>query len=673
MSTPRPSKRQRICRACDQCRRRKSKCDGEQPVCKICMAAGRTCSYENGKGRRGLPTGYVRGLEVALGMVFEHFPDSQTTLLKLLRDSQTDRGHALELWRKSKVASQISNVAYPSPEDSALAGEDCVLNDVEWEDTGRHDIPHNPPATVEAPDATSDNIPILYPLPVVPSTGPQRHRHGHIPLPPDTADLIDLYYAHTHSWLPVIERRDLLRTMYTYSTDSSSPDHSHRLLWAVVAYAAFISSRENDSILDSGEILSSIQQELLAGAKTLMLGDIQALLVLVLFHLGKGDIQLAWIMLGQAVRMMVVMQPSQQEHCRFVNTFHACSFLDCVTSSLMNRAPSLSFEEQAALRQIDEDGMEEWDSWKIPTQGDLIHLGSAPKGPLRSLSMFNRLSRLAQLMSRALYCPMDTRVRHSILSEIQESRNVIESLYPYRGLDSATPPLMTLHMTGAFTLLSVLHRFNSKGPGSEELIIAACHSMLDLLADYVKMAGTVRSSPLLAVFALQCQLSLNSPSTCTEDYALISIKSRLSEYQHWVQSYGVPSGGGQALNSVVSMTDNEGSKTAAFAADHFTTLNEPAFLLPVTMPNELPRATGSVATKASYLTPASNVPTNLPPSRSPALLDDTDAFDELFEELVTTIPNTSQRFEPEFAQNLGFYAGDLEADFLTQLNQPPES
>jgi hypothetical protein len=164
--------------------------------------------------------------------------------------------------------------------------------------------------------------------------------------------------------------------------------------------------------------------------------------------------------------------------------------------------------------------------------------------------------------------------------------------------------------------------------------------MLDLLADYVKMTGTVRSSPLLAVYALQCQLSLNSPSICTEDSALISIKGRLSEYQHWVQSYDAPSSEGQALNSVVSMAENEMSKTAAFPADPFTTLNEPAFLLPSTTPNDLRPATGSVATKASYLTPASNMPKNLPSSQSPALLDDTDAFDELFEELVTTIPNT---------------------------------
>ncbi|CEL03142.1 hypothetical protein ASPCAL04299 [Aspergillus calidoustus] len=670
MSSPRPSKRQRICRACDQCRRRKSKCDGEQPVCKICRAAGRTCSYENGGGRRGLPTGYVRGLEVALGLVFQHIPDSQATLLKLLRDSQTDRSLALETWRKSKVASQISTLAYPSPRDSALADGDCVLDDEEWEDHGSHDISSNLPAPVAAPDTTSHDIHSLHPLPVAPSTRSQKLRD--LSLPPDTADLIDMYYIHTHSWLPVIERRDLLRTMYTYSTDSSSPGHSHRLLWAVVAYAIFISGRDGDSIPDPGYVLSSIQQEVLAASKTWALGDVQTLVILVLFYLGKGEIQSAWVLLGQTVRMLVVMQHSQQEQGRFVNTFHACSFLDCVTSSLMNRAPSLSFAEHSALKQVDEDGMEEWDSWNLRTQGDPMQPRSAPKGPLRSLSILNQLSRFALLSSRALYCPLDIPARHGILSEAQESRNATESLYPYRGLDTATPPLVTLHLTGAFTLLSALRRFDSKGPGLAELTVATCHGVLDLLADYVKMTGTARSSPLLGVFALQCQLSLETLSTCTEYPAMLSIKSRLSEYQAWVQGNDVPSSDGQAVTPVGPVTNDERSKTAAFSAAQITTLDESAFLLSNTRPKDPARASNAGVTKAPYPTPSSSIPTNLAPSsQSPALLGDTDAFDELFEELVTTIPNT--RFEPEFAHNLGFYAGDLEADFLTQLNQPPGS
>ncbi|KAJ5327473.1 uncharacterized protein N7506_010575 [Penicillium brevicompactum] len=47
---------------------------------------------------------------------------------------------------------------------------------------------------------------------------------------------------------------------------------------------------------------------------------------------------------------------------------------------------------------------------------------------------------------------------------------------------------------------------------------------------------------------------------------------------------------------------------------------------------------------------------------------ETGGFDALFEEMVTSMP--SNRQQPTFAQNLGFYAGDLDKDFLEQLQQP---
>ncbi|KAL4770203.1 hypothetical protein BDW60DRAFT_209386 [Aspergillus nidulans var. acristatus] len=47
---------------------------------------------------------------------------------------------------------------------------------------------------------------------------------------------------------------------------------------------------------------------------------------------------------------------------------------------------------------------------------------------------------------------------------------------------------------------------------------------------------------------------------------------------------------------------------------------------------------------------------------------DNDGLDKLFKELVPSIPT---RLEPEFAQNLGFDAGDLDPDFMTHLQQRP--
>ncbi|KAJ5817856.1 hypothetical protein N7447_007864 [Penicillium robsamsonii] len=49
----------------------------------------------------------------------------------------------------------------------------------------------------------------------------------------------------------------------------------------------------------------------------------------------------------------------------------------------------------------------------------------------------------------------------------------------------------------------------------------------------------------------------------------------------------------------------------------------------------------------------------------PVALVDNEGFDALFEEMVTPIPLNRQ--QPLFAQNFGFYAGNLVRDFLKQL------
>jgi hypothetical protein len=62
-------------------------------------------------------------------------------------------------------------------------------------------------------------------------------------LPSETWHLLDVYFSYTHSWLPIIEKHDLLRTSYQYSqnrgTTSSAVSGENAVLWAAIAYAKF--------------------------------------------------------------------------------------------------------------------------------------------------------------------------------------------------------------------------------------------------------------------------------------------------------------------------------------------------------------------------------------------------------------------------------------------------
>ncbi|KAG2187847.1 hypothetical protein INT44_000597, partial [Umbelopsis vinacea] len=65
---PSGTKRIKISRACDECRKRKVKCDGAQP-CYRCRKSETPCIFVKSAPRRGPPKQYVELLETRLRMV----------------------------------------------------------------------------------------------------------------------------------------------------------------------------------------------------------------------------------------------------------------------------------------------------------------------------------------------------------------------------------------------------------------------------------------------------------------------------------------------------------------------------------------------------------------------------------------------------------------------------
>lgn len=76
--------RKRVSQACDKCRARKDKCDGKKPSCSTCLANGRICSYDANVKKRGLPEGYVRGLEKLWGLAIRDVDEIEDNVLLAL-------------------------------------------------------------------------------------------------------------------------------------------------------------------------------------------------------------------------------------------------------------------------------------------------------------------------------------------------------------------------------------------------------------------------------------------------------------------------------------------------------------------------------------------------------------------------------------------------------------
>ncbi|KAF2161042.1 hypothetical protein M409DRAFT_33065, partial [Zasmidium cellare ATCC 36951] len=50
--------RMRVTQACNECRKRKDRCDGARPSCSRCVSCDRPCRYNQSNKKRGLRGGY---------------------------------------------------------------------------------------------------------------------------------------------------------------------------------------------------------------------------------------------------------------------------------------------------------------------------------------------------------------------------------------------------------------------------------------------------------------------------------------------------------------------------------------------------------------------------------------------------------------------------------------
>ncbi|KAG1151176.1 hypothetical protein G6F37_004737 [Rhizopus arrhizus] len=93
-------KRQRVSKACEQCRKKKVKCDGASLLCTNCASLGIQCTYKESTRKRGPPKGYIEAiegrlhrLETLLGSIIqEDDPRSQAILAEFNSPLETAYG-----------------------------------------------------------------------------------------------------------------------------------------------------------------------------------------------------------------------------------------------------------------------------------------------------------------------------------------------------------------------------------------------------------------------------------------------------------------------------------------------------------------------------------------------------------------------------------------------------
>ncbi|KIW73751.1 hypothetical protein PV04_01844 [Phialophora macrospora] len=351
--------RARVSRACTRCRTRKDKCDGHQPECSNCANAGQPCIYLAATKKRGLPEGYVRGLEKLWAVMLQkvdgldtavrhvvethedellhiwnhqRFGDELHTAWKdssVLADlekllSRMDHSPQLDLKRKrDREDSETLPASTNSPGNTLPLTPDFKVTDISTvaqstaaphialSDQWLGQLPQNRsnPTNLEPPTSVGLNLE-RPPIPPLVSSNLASQR---VPLPPSASLLLDQYFTFTHCWFPILDRPYVLRKFYEH-TRSRNPvqldSGDLACLWAICAYSE---QQTKHLRLRPSSAPAALVANMRARAKDLIpsdsgpfaIGHVQALLLLVLLDVGLGDWTSAWMLIGYAVRALL--------------------------------------------------------------------------------------------------------------------------------------------------------------------------------------------------------------------------------------------------------------------------------------------------------------------------------------------------------------------------------
>jgi hypothetical protein len=534
--------------------------------------------------KRGLPEGYVRGLEKLWGLTIREVEGVEDNVLLVITGDDgndtlssvwNDDGNSdnlVEIWRKSQISRElerllaiveppIENGKRKRTDSDSHAGRKVGPSGVQSvkDQEKQKATPStsggwpNRKLDIRAPEVAQDS-PTLSDIydsgrfmrrdlesilsPQYPNPASVNSiKSPEVPdLPSETWHLLDVYFSYTHSWLPIIEKHDLLRTSYQYSQNRNDVpifgygSGDHAALWAAIAYAKFQHRAINNIPHAQGPVADMVwtAERMYSQARSLIpneegvfeLGHVQALLILALTNMGIGHLNRAWFLIGQAVRVATYLgldRPSNDilkafSKSRTKHVFLGCFVLDTIIAARLDHRPHLRAEDVDIVGLVEEDGLEEWDPW---TDCLTVRRGSTgSRGPASVLSTFNRLVEVLQILNEAT-CLSDSSKR------LQLSTGLLEKIHIWSQTQAKSAPLYfdssTTNSEKATSLLPHHHNLHlayfttlvtsqllSHDQGSESVNLEPCtrsaRQIVELLRQHSNSFGLLIVPPTFEYF-----------------------------------------------------------------------------------------------------------------------------------------------------------------------------
>ncbi|KAK6376481.1 hypothetical protein LTS17_007076 [Exophiala oligosperma] len=402
----------------------KDRCDGLRPRCSSCANAGQLCLYVAGNKKRGLPEGYVRGIEKLWALMLQKISGLDDSVRQVMLENEDE---LLRIWNHPKYGDNLHTVW---KESGILSNLERLLSQVEQrapvlkrkrneEDDGSGTETYEQDSRVLTPAFCVKNISELSRDTVSraprSSDNPNVDRINQIvspnlanaplQLPKSASTLLHHYFSYTHCWFPILHRSLTLRRFYEHTrVYNRRPLENSELacLWAICAY-----SKQQRAQLSSNNDDSPSVEEMRSAARTFIPSEegpftiehVQALLVIVLLDVGRGKWTSAWILLGFAVRAYLDLTGTRGnvvndtaragQQNQWTGTLQGCFVLDSILSMQLMRTPHLRTEYLTGVKFLDEDGIEEWEPWNAVGPENV----PSPE-PAFARSCFNQLTRL---------------------------------------------------------------------------------------------------------------------------------------------------------------------------------------------------------------------------------------------------------------------------------------
>ncbi|KAI8875547.1 hypothetical protein K501DRAFT_233519 [Backusella circina FSU 941] len=217
-------KRNKISRACDECRKRKVKCDGVQP-CSRCRKSNAECVFAKLPPKRGPPKQYMENLENRLQRVEKALSLlSPTPKLDPMLDSSS---HNMTQSQHRFAINEIGQAYYVNDIQSRV---DRIPSSDTTMDT------HSDKASV-CDSSSSSTASLFHHLPpTIITTQAETAIPDHLSsrnILSEVQPLTDIYFDHVHKYVPMIHKPSFLKQMH-----SATNPPSRLLLYAMCAVAS---------------------------------------------------------------------------------------------------------------------------------------------------------------------------------------------------------------------------------------------------------------------------------------------------------------------------------------------------------------------------------------------------------------------------------------------------